>query len=128
MIWEGADLAALNGAAVSRSLAEPAVERDGGVGGSDHSYCHTEKVPQGPPRTLLPASRGSGGGRGGRCEPAAEKDVGRGRPRMGRGVAADEGEGEVALEEPVERRHRVGDAGGGERSQMTSSFLKTSER
>jgi hypothetical protein len=33
---------------------------------------------------------------------------------MERGVAADERQGEVAMEEPGERRHGVGDAGGGE--------------
>jgi hypothetical protein len=106
----GADLAALNGAAVSGSLAEPAVERDGGVGGADHSGRHAEKVPQSPPRALLTAGVGSGDGGGGRGEPAREEGVSRGRPRMERGVAAGQREGEVAVEEPGERRNRVGDA------------------
>ena len=112
-------LAALDGAAVPGGLAEPAVERDGGVGGADHGDCHADKVTQGLPRALLPARCRSGGrGGGGRCEPATEEDVGRGRTRMARGEAARERDGEVAVEEPRERRHRVGDAGGGERSEM----------
>jgi hypothetical protein len=87
---EGADLAALSGAEVSRSLAEPAEERDGGVGGAYHSDRHAEKVPQGPPRAFLPASRRStgGAGGGGRGEPAREEGVGGWRPWMERGVVA----------------------------------------
>jgi hypothetical protein len=85
---EVADLVALNGAAVYRSLAEPAVQRDSGVGGTDRSGRHAEKVPQSPPRALLTAGVGSGDGGGGRGEPAREEGVSRGRPRMERGVAA----------------------------------------
>jgi hypothetical protein len=48
---------------------------------------------------------------------------------MERGVAVGQREGKAAVEEPGERRHRVGDAGGGERSQMTCVLcLETSER
>ena len=111
-------LAALDGAAVPGGLAEPAVERDGGVGGADHGDCHADKVTQGLPRALLPARCRGGGGGGGRCEPATEEDVRRGLPQMARGEAAGERGREVAVEEPGERRHRVGDAGGGERSEM----------
>jgi hypothetical protein len=77
--------------------------RYSGVGGTDRSGRHAEKVPQSPPRALLMA--GSGGGGGGRGEPAREKGVIRGRPWMERGVAAGQQGGEVAVEEPGERRN-----------------------
>ena len=108
VVGEGADLSALNSAVETCNLAEPLVERDGGVGGADHSDCDAEKVPQGLPRALLPVNYRSGSrGGGGRCEPATEEDVGRWPRRMEWGVAADELVGEAATKEPGEQRHHA---------------------